>query len=134
MSLIPPLRTPPRQAAEVPGSAARRTSAPSKTRPATARTALSLRAKAEAARAALTKEAQEIIEEVGRLGRRITRAEESLKVLARDRVGLTGRRSKAETILEQVEERARAGRNGPEALRGPVARLRRLGPAPVARA
>jgi len=52
-----------------------------------------------------------------------------LKSLARDQAGLTGRKTKAETVLEQVERAARGGRSGTDALRGPVVRLRRLGPA-----
>ena len=67
--------------------------------------ALGLRAKADVARSALTKETQEIIEEVRRLGRRTEEAVQLLKSLARDQAGLTGRKSKAETVLEQVEER-----------------------------
>lgn len=105
MSLVPPLRTAARQAAEVAGQCRSTYERAEEDAASDGEAALSLRAKADAARAALTKEAQEIIEEVARLGRRIRDAAESLKVLAKDQVGLTGRRSKAEATLEQVEER-----------------------------
>jgi hypothetical protein len=64
--------------------------------------ALSLRAKAEAARAALTQEAQEILHEVSRLGKRIKAAEDLLKRLAGEREGLSERLSRATTVLEQT--------------------------------
>jgi hypothetical protein len=64
--------------------------------------ALSLRAKAETARAALTQDAQEILREVGRLSTRIKDAEDLLRRLATDREGLSGRLSRAEAVLEQA--------------------------------
>ncbi len=105
MSLVPPLRTAAGQAAEVAAQCRATYERAEEDAASDGEAALSLRAKADAARAALTKEAQEIIEEVGRLGRRIRDAQESLKVLAKDQAGLTGRKSKAEATLEQVEER-----------------------------
>ena len=105
MSLVPPLRAAAGQAAEVVGQCREAYERAERDAASDGEEALSLRAKADAARAALSKRAQEIIEEVGRLGRRIRDAEESLKLLAKDRADLSGRKSKAETILEQVEER-----------------------------
>jgi hypothetical protein len=105
MSLVPPLRTAAGQAAEIAAQWRATYERAEQDAAGDSAAALSLRAKADAARAALTKEAQEIIEEVGRLGRRIRDAEESLRLLAKDRADLSGRKSKAETILEQVEER-----------------------------
>jgi uncharacterized protein (TIGR02680 family) len=105
MSLVPPLRAAAGQAAEVVSRCREAYELAGQDAAGDGEAALTLRAKADAARAALTQEAQEIIEEVGRLGRRIRGAEEALKALAKDLAGLTGRRSKAEAILEQVEER-----------------------------
>jgi uncharacterized protein (TIGR02680 family) len=105
MSLIPPLRAAAEQAAEVVGQCREAYERAERDAAGDGEEALSLRAKADAAQAALTKQAQEVIEEVGRLGRRIREAEESLKVLARDRADLSVRKTRAETILEQVEER-----------------------------
>ncbi len=105
MSLVPPLRAAAGQAAEVVGQCREAHQRAEADAAADSEAALSLRAKADAARAALTKEAQEILEEVGRLGRRIHDAEQVLKGLTRDRADLTGRKAKAEMILEQVEER-----------------------------
>jgi hypothetical protein len=64
-----------------------------------------LRARADAARAALTKEAQEILEEVERLGRQLKEAAKALQELGDSRTALTGRLLKAETTLEQVANR-----------------------------
>jgi hypothetical protein len=105
MSLVPPLRSAARQAADVAARCRATYERAEEDAASDGEAALGLSAKADAARAALTKEAQEIIEEVGRLGRRIRDADESLKLLAKDRADLSGRRSKAEAILEQVEER-----------------------------
>ena len=68
-------------------------------------TARSLRARADAARAALTKEAQEILEEVERLGRQLKEAAKALQELSESRTALTGRLLKAEATLEQVANR-----------------------------
>ena len=65
-------------------------------------TALSLGAKAEAARAALTQEVQEILREVGRLSKRINDAEDLLRRLATDRESLSERLSHAKAVLEQA--------------------------------
>jgi Putative exonuclease SbcCD, C subunit len=105
ISLVLPLRTAAGQAAEVAAQCHAMYERAEEDAASDGEAALGLRAKADAARAALTKEAQEIIEEVARLGRRIRDAEESLKVLAKDHAGLAGRKSKAEATLEQVEER-----------------------------
>jgi uncharacterized protein (TIGR02680 family) len=105
MSLVPPLRTAAGQAAEVVRHCLVVYQSADEDAVSDEEAALGLRAKADAARAALSKEAQEIIEEVRRLGRRIDEAAQALKALARDHIGLAGRKTKAETILEQVEER-----------------------------
>jgi uncharacterized protein (TIGR02680 family) len=105
MNVIQPLRTAAEQAAEVVGQYRATHERAWQDAASDDETALGLRAKADAALAALTKQAQEILEEVGRLGRRIRDAEQALKGLARDHTELTGRKTKAEMILEQVEER-----------------------------
>jgi len=105
MSLLPPLRTAAGQAADTVERCRAAYASAAEDAASDDEAALSLRAKAEAAQAALTKQAQEIIEEVGRLGRRIRDAEQALKQLTRDHGDLTGRKTKAEMILEQIEER-----------------------------
>jgi Putative exonuclease SbcCD, C subunit len=67
--------------------------------------ALSLRTKADAARAALTQEAQEILREVGLLIARIKTADELLNRLADERGTLTGRLARAEEILKQAADK-----------------------------
>jgi Putative exonuclease SbcCD, C subunit len=67
--------------------------------------ALSLRAKAEAAQAALSRAAQEILTEVAELGRLIKTADATLKSLAGEREGLNTQRARAEAKLEGIEER-----------------------------
>ncbi len=105
MSLVPPLRTAAGQAAEVVRQRRAGYQSAAEDAASDEEAALGLRAKADAARSALTKEAQEVIEEVRRLGRRAEEAAQLLKSLARDQAGLTGRKTKAETVLEQVEQR-----------------------------
>jgi uncharacterized protein (TIGR02680 family) len=109
MSVVPPLRTAADQAAEVVGQYRATHERAAQDAATDGETALGLRAKADAALAALAKEAQEILEEVGRLGRRIRDAEQTLKGLARDHAELTGRKTKAEMVLEQIEERREQG-------------------------
>jgi uncharacterized protein (TIGR02680 family) len=105
MSLVKPLRDAAGQAAATVGQlrAAHESAAGDAT--SDEETALGLRTKADAARTALTKEAQEILEEVGRLGRRIEEAAKTLKDLGNAQKELTGRKIKAEATLEQVEGR-----------------------------
>jgi hypothetical protein len=105
MSLVPPLRTAAEQATEVLRQAGATCQGADEDAASDEEAARGLRAKADAARAALTKEAQEILEEVRRLARRLEEAAQALKALAGEHADLTGRRTKAETILEQVEER-----------------------------
>jgi uncharacterized protein (TIGR02680 family) len=105
MSLVPPLRTAAGQAAEVVRQRRAGFQGAEEDAASDEEAALGLRAKADVARSALTKETQEVIEEVRRLGRRAEEATQLLKSLARDQAGLTGRKTKAETVLEQVEER-----------------------------
>ena len=76
---------------------------------------LSLRAKADAARAALTQQAQEILHEVGWLGVRIKEAEELLKRLAEERGTLTGKLARAEEILKQTADKRRKAEEEREA-------------------
>jgi uncharacterized protein (TIGR02680 family) len=105
MSLVPPLRT----AAEQTADAVRHCRATHMSAAEDAASdnaaALSLRAKADAARAALTQEAQEIIDEVRRLDRRLVDATQTLKRLGAEHDDLTARRIKAAMTLEQIEER-----------------------------
>jgi hypothetical protein len=68
-------------------------------------TALNLRTKADAAKAALGKEAQEILEEVRRLSRLIDDTARALKQLVKEQADLTVRKAKADATLEQVEAR-----------------------------
>jgi uncharacterized protein (TIGR02680 family) len=77
--------------------------------------ARSLRAMAEAARAALTQEAQEILHEVSRLGTRIKTAEALLKRLATEREGLSERLARATTVLEQTADKRKAAETEREA-------------------
>lgn len=72
--------------------------------------ALSLRAKAEAAQAALSREAQEILTEVAELGRLIKAADATLKSLAGEREGLNTQWSRAEAKLEASRSGARRPR------------------------
>jgi uncharacterized protein (TIGR02680 family) len=67
--------------------------------------ARALRARANAARAALTKEAQEILDEVGRLTRQIEETAKVLKRLRESQNDLAKRKLKAELTLEQVAGR-----------------------------
>jgi hypothetical protein len=69
--------------------------------------ALSMRARAEAARAALTQEAQEILREVSRLGTRINAADDLLKLLASEHERLSVSLSRAEDVLEQIAAKRR---------------------------
>lgn len=105
MSLVPPLCTAAEQAADVLRQGRATCRSADEDAASDEEAALGLRARADAARSALTKEAQEILEEVRRLGRRVDEATQVLKALAREHTDLTGRKTKAETILEQVEER-----------------------------
>jgi uncharacterized protein (TIGR02680 family) len=105
MSLVPPLRSAADQAAEAVGQCRTAYENAAKDVASDDEAALSLRAKADAARAALTQEAQQIIEEVERLRQRGEEAAKTLKRLGTEHQGLTARRIKAEAILEQIEER-----------------------------
>ncbi|MGH3159326.1 MAG: hypothetical protein ACRDNF_22520, partial [Streptosporangiaceae bacterium] len=105
MSLVPPLRGAAEQAAEAVEQCRTAYESAAKDAASDNETALSLRAKADAARAALTQEAQQIMAEVGRLRQRVEEAAHTLKRLGTEHQGLTTRRIKAETILEQIEER-----------------------------
>ena len=105
MSIVPPLRDAAGRAADAVGqyrSAYENAAGDARS---DNEAALRLRAKADAARAALTQEAQEIVAEVSRLGKRIEAATQTLKRLAGEQADLSGRRIKAETILEQTGER-----------------------------
>jgi len=111
LSLVPPLRSAATQAA-VTVDQCRATYQKAKEDAASDdEAALSLRAKADAARAALTQEAQEIIEEVRRLGRRIEEATQTLKKRGVEHDNLTTRRIKAEATLEQIEVRREQAEN-----------------------
>jgi uncharacterized protein (TIGR02680 family) len=105
MSLVKPLRDAAEQAAATVGQLRAVHESAAGDAASDEETALGLRAKADAARTALTKEAQEILEEVGRLGRRIEAAAKALKDLGNAQKELTGRKIRAEAILEQVEGR-----------------------------
>jgi Putative exonuclease SbcCD, C subunit len=105
MSLVKPLRDAADQAAATVGQLRAAHESAAGDAASDEETALGLRAKADAARTALTKEAQEILEEVGRLGRRIEEAAKALKDLGNAQKTLTGRKIGAEAILEQVEGR-----------------------------
>jgi uncharacterized protein (TIGR02680 family) len=105
MSLVKPLRDAAEQAAATVGQLRAAHKSAADDAASDGETALALRAKADAARTALTKEAQEILEEVGRLGRRIEEAAKTLKDLGNAQKELTRRKIRAEATLEQVEGR-----------------------------
>ncbi len=108
MSLVPPMRAAAGQAADAVRQCEAAYRSARDDAASDGEAALSLRAKADAARAALTQEAQAVLEEVQRLGRRIEAATATLKRLGAEHETLTGRRIKAETTLEQIEERRKA--------------------------
>ena len=66
-------------------------------------TARTLRSRADAADKALSKDAQEILQEVSRLSRRIKDADETLKRLGKELIELAGKLSRAEGVLEDTE-------------------------------
>ena len=65
--------------------------------------ALDLRTRSDAAQAALSQGAQEILLEVNRLGQRVKTADETLKRLTTEHAELTRQLSRAEAILEETE-------------------------------
>ncbi len=77
--------------------------------------ATSLHVRADAASTALSKDAQEILTEVTRLGQRIKDADEVLKRLGTELETLAGKLSRAETILEQTEGKRKAAEDDREA-------------------
>jgi hypothetical protein len=77
--------------------------------------ALTLRAKAKAAREALTQEAQEILKEVDRLGKRIRTAEDLLRGLTSQREKLTERLLGAEGTLRQTADKRKEAEQDREA-------------------
>ncbi|MGE5293000.1 MAG: TIGR02680 family protein [Micromonosporaceae bacterium] len=105
MSLVKPMRDAAEQAAATVGQL--RTAHENAASDATSddETARGLRARADTARTALTKEAQEILDEVGQLGRRIEEATKTLKDLRESHSELAARKLKAEVTLEQVAGR-----------------------------
>ncbi len=105
MSLVPPLRSGAEQAAGAVDQCRAAHERAAQDADSDSEAALSLRAKADAARAALTQEAQEIIDQVGRLGRRLEAATQMLKELGAQHDSLTTRRIRAEATLEQIEVR-----------------------------
>ena len=66
-------------------------------------TARTLRSQADAAGNALSKDAQEILREVSRLGKRIKDAGDTLKRLAGELIELAAKLSRAERVLEETE-------------------------------
>jgi uncharacterized protein (TIGR02680 family) len=66
-------------------------------------TARTLRSQADAAGKALSKDAQEILREVSRLGKRIKDAGDALKRLAGELIELATKLSRAERVLEETE-------------------------------
>ena len=105
MSLVPPLRTAAEQAADAARHCRDTYQSAAEDAASDHEAALSLHAKADAARVALTQESQEILEEVRRLGRRVENVTQTLKRLGDEHENLTTRRIRAESTLEQIEER-----------------------------
>jgi DNA repair exonuclease SbcCD ATPase subunit len=68
-------------------------------------TARTLRSQADAADKALSKDTQEILREVSRLGKRIKDANETVRRLAGELIELATKLSRAETVLEDTESR-----------------------------
>ena len=99
MSLVPPLRTAAGQTADAVRHCRSTHMSAAEDAASDNAAALSLRAKADAARAALTQEAQEIIDEVRRLDRRLVDATQALKRLGAEHDDLTARRIKAAMTL-----------------------------------
>jgi uncharacterized protein (TIGR02680 family) len=105
MSLVPPLRSAAEQAAAAVDHCRETYENAAKDAVTDNETALGMRAKADAARAALTQEAQQIIAEVARLRQQVEEATKTLKRLGTEHQDLTTRRIKAQVTLEQIEER-----------------------------
>jgi len=105
MSLIEPLSTAARQAEEALEGlveAAGTAAADAEDDRTTART---LRSQADTAGKALSKDAQEILQEVSRLGKRIKDAADTLRQLDRDLLELATKLARAQTVLEETEGR-----------------------------
>ena len=103
ISLIEPLRGAAKQAEEALNGlveAARTAAADTEEDRTNART---LRSQADAADKALSKDAQEILREVSRLGKRIKDAGDAVKRLAGELIELATKLSRAETVLEETE-------------------------------
>jgi hypothetical protein len=103
MSLIKPLSTAAKQAEEALNGlveAAGTATADAEEDRTTART---LRSQADAAGKALSKDAQEILREVSRLGKRIKDAGDTLKQLDKNLLELATKLARAQTILEETE-------------------------------
>jgi uncharacterized protein (TIGR02680 family) len=103
MSLIEPLSTAAKQAEEALNGlveAAGTAAADAEEDRTTART---LRSQADAAGKALSKDAQEILREVSRLGKRIKDAGDTLKQLDRNLLELATKLARAQTVLEETE-------------------------------
>jgi hypothetical protein len=103
LSLIVPLRDAAGQAAEALGGFRETAATASRDAEHDRAEAVSLRAKSSAAKAALTQDAQEILLEVNQLRQLIKAADGTLKRLAIEHEALTGKLSRAETVLEQAE-------------------------------
>jgi uncharacterized protein (TIGR02680 family) len=105
MSLVEPMREAAEQAAATVGQLCAAHETAASDADSDEETARALRARADTARTALTKEAQEILDEVGRLSQQIEEAAKTLKGLRKSHNELTTRKLTAEVTLQQVAGR-----------------------------
>jgi hypothetical protein len=103
MSLIEPLSRAARQAGEALNGLVEAASTAAADAEEDRTAARTLRSRADAAGKALSKDAQEILREVSRLGKRIEDADKALKRLDKDLLELATKLVRAETVLEETE-------------------------------
>ena len=94
-------------------------------------TARTLRSQADAADKALSKDAQEVLREVSRLGKRIKDAGDAVKRLAGELIELATKLSRAETVLEETEGKREKAEEEREAAANRWWDCVRLRPAPA---
>jgi uncharacterized protein (TIGR02680 family) len=103
IGLVAPLREAAEQAEETVRGLLAATSTAAEDAETDRTTARTLRSQADAADKALSKDAQEILQEVSRLSRRIKDADETLKRLGKELIELAGKLSRAEGVLDDTE-------------------------------
>jgi uncharacterized protein (TIGR02680 family) len=103
LSLIEPLSTAARQAEEALNGLVETAGTAAADAEEDRTTARTLRSQAEAAGKALSKDAQEILREVSRLGQRIKEAGDAIKNLDKNLLDLATKLARAQTVLEETE-------------------------------